>query len=459
MQAWMIGKPPTIAYEGIGYDAPSMTPTRSRIKTPRGKKSLTRTDTGDETISPEGQPRPSIDSNFSSEYDDLRDFDGRFESRSTLGAKLPSVYNGVADGKESKRVPSRGFLKRLKSGSGKPSFSTPPTPTEPSTPASPTSISSRKLKGLRSMGSLRGKTSSAPSTVGKQYSASSPKLPETLKLEGSLLDESSLTFGDVDWSKASAAAQEPFTPPPSQSRPISSDTTASSSNTSDTLEWAKAVVTSADPSFVHRPVTPRRVASELASVSDKSSSNGYATSSLRGGGRRSISFSANKSSPSTVPTSPVASTFASPHAKGVPLSVGGSYQAALGNALIAASHAESARGTHNDFLQILNHDNRPWGFQYASYPHKVRVWYGDKDEKIAENAVRWMERTMGEERCQVKVVKGADHALMYKSAVVIEVLERIREQARAGKSPTHTHSEFTDTMATEVCTSWYTTIV
>lgn len=63
----------------------------------------------------------------------------------------------------------------------------------------------------------------------------------------------------------------------------------------------------------------------------------------------------------------------------------------------------------------------------------MRVWYGDKDEKIAENAVRWMERNMGEERCQVKVVHGADHALMYKSAVVIEVLERIREHARAGK--------------------------
>jgi len=127
----------------------------------------------------------------------------------------------------------------------------------------------------------------------------------------------------------------------------------------------------------------------------------------------------------------VTSTYTSPYASSIIASTGGSYQAGLGNALIAASHAESAKGTHSDFLQILNHDNRPWGFQYSSYPHKVRVWYGDKDEKIAENAVRWMERNMGEDRCQVKVVKGADHALMYKSAVVIEVLERIREQARA----------------------------
>ena len=75
-------------------------------------------------------------------------------------------------------------------------------------------------------------------------------------------------------------------------------------------------------------------------------------------------------------------------------SIGDSYQAALGAALIAASHAESAKGTHNDLLQILNHDNHPWGFSYTSYPHMVKVWYGDKDEKIAENAVRWMEKTI-----------------------------------------------------------------
>ena len=437
MQTWMIGKPPTVAYEGIGYNAVSMTLSRSRKNTPRGKKSVIRTDSAAfDTISPESQPRPSTDSNFSSEYDDLGDFDGRFESRSTLGAKTPSVCNGSADGKESGRVSSRGFLKRLKSGSGKPSFSTPSTPTDPSRPLSPTSGPGKKLKGLRSMGSLRGKTS-APSAVGKQYSASSPKLPETLKLEGRLFDDENLAF-DVDWPKASAVAQERSTPFCSQSRPISCDTTTSSSNTSDTLEWAKAVVTSADSSFAARPVTPRRV----ASVSKKSS-NGYGTSSLRGGAHI---FSATKSSPSTVPTSPVTSTYASPHANDISPLAGESYQAALGNALIAASHAESAKGTHSDFLQILNHDNRPWGFQYASYPHKVRVWYGDKDEKIAENAVRWMERTMGEGRCQVKVVKGADHALMYKSAVVIEVLERIREQARAGKSVFHTQAYPIDNM-------------
>jgi hypothetical protein len=103
------------------------------------------------------------------------------------------------------------------------------------------------------------------------------------------------------------------------------------------------------------------------------------------------------------------------------------YQAALGNALIAAAHAESSRGTHGDLLQILNHDQQPWGFSYAAYPHGVRVWYGDRDEKIAENAVRWMERTMGLGRCGVQVVRGADHGLMYRSSVVVDVLEHVRD--------------------------------
>jgi len=78
-------------------------------------------------------------------------------------------------------------------------------------------------------------------------------------------------------------------------------------------------------------------------------------------------------------------------------------------------------------LQILNHDQQPWEFSYAAYPHTVRVWYGDRDEKIAENAVRWMERTMGPGRCGVQVVRGADHGLMYRSSVVVEVLERVRD--------------------------------
>jgi len=100
---------------------------------------------------------------------------------------------------------------------------------------------------------------------------------------------------------------------------------------------------------------------------------------------------------------------------------------ALGNALLAASHAESFRGTHADLLQILNHNQKPWGFSYGDFPHPVRVWYGDKDEKIAEGAVKWMEKTMRPGTCEVCIVKGAGHGLMYNGGVVVEALECLKE--------------------------------
>src|SRR5882762_1479611 len=261
----MIGKPPTIAWQGIGYNAFTRTSPRSGKGTPGRRSTPSRGNSGDRNaVYPESKPRPSIDSNVSSEYDDLRDFDGRFESRSTLGAKPSSLYSRMGNGSEPKKMPSRGFLRRLKS-TGSRSSSQPQSPTQ--TPPSPISGSSRKLKALRSMSSLRGKSSSGPNTVIQRAATSSPQLPEPLTLEVGL------GLGDID-----------------------------RSNTSDTLEWAKTVVTetAAPP-----PLPPKPTSLEMASVSDKSSI-GYSPRTSQA--RRSISFSATRSSPSTVPTSPVAST-------------------------------------------------------------------------------------------------------------------------------------------------------
>lgn len=146
----------------------------------------------------------------------------------------------------------------------------------------------------------------------------------------------------------------------------------------------------------------------------------------RADGRRSISFGAANS-----PSPPVSLMASSP--RSTSQSSPASFQAALGNALIAASHAESAKGTHGDLVQILNHDRQPWGFSYAAYPHTVRVWYGDKDERIAENAVRWMQTTMGHDKCFVEIVKGADHSLMFRSGLVVDVLEQICDYWRDGE--------------------------
>lgn len=367
----MIGKPPTIAYEGIGYNA--VTPPKSpRLPSPPRMSGQTLNVVY--PSSTEVRPRPSMASSNFSEYDDLGDFDGRFESRSTLGVAARTCQPGSETKLYmTKRKDSRGFLERLK---GVP-VTQPPSPTEDKTSPAHTG---KRLKALRSMGSLRSKSSSQTK---KLDPATSPQLPPTPKFEAGL------GFDDLNWAKA-----------------IGSDISLAGGSTEST--------------------------------SDKFSATRHTPS--RQGGRRSLSFTAPTSwSPVSAPTSPAPSTYnatfgtsstfttssASNSTSGPNTGSGSAYQSQLGNALIAASHAESAKGTHNDLLQILNHDNHPWGFSYTAYPHNVYVWYGDKDEKIAENAVRWMEKNMGEDRCTVKVVKGADHALMFKSSVVVEVLERV----------------------------------
>ncbi|KAJ7139859.1 hypothetical protein C8R44DRAFT_694613 [Mycena epipterygia] len=358
VQAWMIGKPPTIAYEGIGYTATRSSPKspEQRVLSPRSSNKNLGAHSSPTDAPSEGRPRPSIGSTFS-EYDDLRDFDGRFESRSTLGS-TPRPRN---DSKSSKRKPSRGFLNILKG-------SQPPSPTEESKPAQlPTG---KKLKGLRSMGSLKGKSSSY--VLPKRSEPSSPQLPPPPKFE------TGLGFDDMK-------------------------------------NWAKSG--GSEISLIPETGNGFRSASEK-----------FYTTPSRAEGRRSMSFTSPTTwSPQSMPSSPAASSYNTSSTSVFTPSTkpGSEYQSALGNALIAASHAESAKGMHNDLLQILNHDNQPWGFSYSHYPHQVNVWYGDKDEKIAENAVRWMEKNMGEDKCSVKVVKGADHALMYKSSVVVEVLEQI----------------------------------
>lgn len=328
MQAWMIGKPPTIAYAGIGYTADSKQPLGRGSSPPNIHGVYLNANTAG---------RPSVGS-FSSEYDDLRDFDGRFESRSTLGV---GKLNSPPETKI-KRKMSRGFLNRFKGSSS----SRPPSPTEDKPP------NTKKLKALRSMGSLKSRSPSL-----KKQDTPSPQLRNAFKFENEA--------GIEDWSQS---------------------------------------VRSFDSS------------SSLHGESQ------YSTTGHRTNGRRSISFTATRP-PMSLPSSPAPSSHTATFSSNARNET--SYQAALGNALIAASHAESANGTHNDLLQILNHENHPWGFSYSSYPHHVKVWYGDKDEKIAENAVRWMEKNMGEEKCHVTVVKGCDHGMMYKSKVVVEVLEQI----------------------------------
>ena len=382
IQAWMLGKPPTVAFRGIGYTAPP-SPSRPyyvQSDTTADSDSLSHFEQLSKTsIYPsqsDARRRMSVASSLFSDYDDLRDFDGRFGSQSTLGARSMN--------QQTRRKASRGILGRLK-----PSKSA--SQSQPPSPAAETAYQSsvgKKLKTLRSMGSLKGKAG-ANGSKGERATLPSPQLPQPICVDVGL------GLSDFDWNnKPASPVLRTLTSSPKIVLP------------GKPMNYTRSIDSNVERPTIKSPI-PRQAA------------------------RRSISFSTSsavtpRSSPPSIPSSPRNSVLSSPYSS-VITTTSGSYQAALGNALIAASHAEASKGTHSDLLQILNHDNRPWGFSYTDYPHKVRVWYGDRDEKIAENAVRWMERTMGEDRCDVKVVKGADHALMYKSSVVVEVLECVRE--------------------------------
>lgn len=354
----MIGKPPTLTYEGIGYTAPALI----KSTTDKGSQRSSPVPNGNLSVVypsiAEARPRPSICSSSLSEYDDLRDFEGRFESRSTLALPRPSPPGQAQDGGAyyAKRKVSKGIFERLKGSSSS---------------AAPSQVqekekekASKKLRALTSMSSLKNKGHF--SRKSESYNPQ-PLLPPALQIDVGLGLE------DLSWM-----------------HPIK-------------------------PEICDSGTTPQRI------MSTGSLGSGSA-STPRSSGRRSISFTSNSHATVSTPGPPSpSSVFSTPAA---PVDEG-NFQAQLGNALIAASHAESSKGTTNDLLQILNHENHSWGFSYENYPHRVRVWYGDKDEKIAENAVRWMERTMGPDRCSVKVVKGADHGLMYRSSAVVDVLEWI----------------------------------
>ena len=62
-------------------------------------------------------------------------------------------------------------------------------------------------------------------------------------------------------------------------------------------------------------------------------------------------------------------------------------------------------------MLILERTSKPWwGFKYSDVKTPVRVWHGDKDERISLSSVRCLEQEM--EQCVVTVVEGADHSLM-----------------------------------------------
>ncbi|KAL5536026.1 hypothetical protein ACEPAF_4120 [Sanghuangporus sanghuang] len=451
IQAWMIGKPPKITYEGIGYNIntpvssaaynidssghfvrardqnPSFDEEEEYDETPdfssrasikRGKSSASvKSSPYTVGVAASAKSRPSISSgNTFSDYDDLADFNGRFDSQSTFERRRTRAAstdghtscNEQGSASVTRKRPSKGFLRIWKGLPHNNPGPVPPLPNidttlnEQQSPQTPQP--KRKLKSLKSISSIKSRSSTTTNVPARPRTAEkSPVLPEQDF-------ETSLQFAVDEFGLKDASNTDLTSEPPNRPR-LDLDT---------------------------KVALPHVSAYSAGSVDTK---NGLASASSvinrppygpRASGRRSISFTSTTSAsqslfgrpplPQIPRTLGRSSTASSPRKEN-----GESFQVAMGNALIAASHAESARGTHPDLLQILNHEQRPWGFSYARYPHRVRVWYGDKDERIAADAVKWMEGAMGQDRCRVTVVKGADHGLMYRTNVVVDVLEEVCE--------------------------------
>jgi len=101
---------------------------------------------------------------------------------------------------------------------------------------------------------------------------------------------------------------------------------------------------------------------------------------------------------------------------------------ALTQALMQASHAECEPGTTADLMSIiLRRDNPSCSFNDQDLRHPCKIWWGDEDDKISENSMRWMDRTMGAE---LKVVRGEGHNLMSCAEVMMEVFGSLARDAK-----------------------------
>jgi hypothetical protein len=161
VQGWKLGKPPTIVYEGIGNDpkasakSTAASPTPQRVDTNKLTRAFSSPSSG--TVNhldlPSGRASSTGRVSFQfSDYDDLADFNGRFGSTTTLAKvaaesvppvpPVPAVFQNA----HAKRKMSKGLFGILKGPS--PSSSAGNTPV--------INVKSPKLKGLKSMGNLKG---------------------------------------------------------------------------------------------------------------------------------------------------------------------------------------------------------------------------------------------------------------------------------------------------------------
>ncbi|KAG8873570.1 hypothetical protein FRB97_006641 [Tulasnella sp. 331] len=361
-----------------------------------------------------------------SEYDDLADFKGKYGSSSTLAdANATAPVTGSVSAVKSKKKPVGKKMLSLFNGNTSPGGNNGNTNDPSAARTSRTnSLSSSvatlpakspKLKGLKSLSSLKNEAALMAIPQDTIRRTSEPTTPSQLSQIADLA--SSIA------AEGASAGISAVMLPAHVGLGIGLD--------EEMLQWSSRL------QMLEELEQPGATASAPAGLKMQGSTlprASMATSRSSGEGRRSFGRAFSAGSPlATIPpvpplpscnprdmaTSPIPGSSGKGGA-GTPRSKPGM---SLTNALLRASHAESLKGGTADLLAILERDSKPWGFSYADVKQRVKVWYGDRDEKIAIGSVHWMERVMKD--CTVQIVKGGTHNLMTNADVVVEVLESI----------------------------------
>ncbi|KAF8756067.1 Hydrolase [Rhizoctonia solani] len=380
LQGWMIGKPPTIQYEGIGFDASApMSPGRVSF------------------------------SSFS-EYDELDDFEGRFGSPTRL-----ALGEGKEGGKERGKVNGGGKEKdkdkdKEKTGGNKEKTK------KPKDLVVSEMGEYRPRKGSKSIfGGLFNNT--APKSAPKRGQSTPPSAQATIKARGPVELEDPAAEECVEPTTPVPIPPVPPIPPiPDQEQPPESPTTpippaptsapklkglrsmSSLKSRSAKSEPGKHTPSDSDWGSTTRTRGPRRGRPSLRIRIGRGRGARYRSMRDRGSCRPPLRPSLSAlPEPGQLEPSPESESGPEPEPK--------DDHARLGPLASLARRVAQRRNGR---------------------PVPVRVWYGDRDDKIGIGSVRWMERVM--KSCEVKIVKGAGHSLMTNAEVVVEVLESIAKE-------------------------------
>lgn len=108
------------------------------------------------------------------------------------------------------------------------------------------------------------------------------------------------------------------------------------------------------------------------------------------------------------------------------------FRRSLGISLLRASYSESLRGGTSDLITILEKNSKPWGFSYSEIDKPVKIWHGDKDERLSFKGSQWFLDSISKpnvkNRSDLFLVKNGSHSLMTNVNVLYQVFESISDE-------------------------------